>query len=113
MHRLTARLLLVLLLAGVFVPVALAIATPAPHACCLRKPMQSSHDSEFQAPPGCCSHDCCRPLTVSQWADLGPGATTCGSLPATRLRSDTRHPDVLSTTHRAPSVRGPPQFSIA
>ena len=39
MHRLTARLLLVLLLVGVFVPVALAISATSAHACCMRKPM--------------------------------------------------------------------------
>ena len=39
MYRLTARLLLVLLLAGTFVPVAMAVSAPVPHACCMRKPM--------------------------------------------------------------------------
>ncbi len=39
MHRLTARLLLVLLLVGTFAPVALAISAPVPHACCMRKPL--------------------------------------------------------------------------
>src|SRR5580692_9390779 len=74
MHRLTARLLLVLLLVGVFVPVALAISATPAHACCMRKPMHGrpSHDAEFQGPPGCCQHDCCRPLTVSQSAHLTP-----------------------------------------
>src|SRR5277367_2338203 len=51
MHRLTARVLMVLLLAGVLVPVAEAITAPTPHACCLRKPMHDSQDAEFQAPP--------------------------------------------------------------
>src|ERR1700681_716079 len=77
MHRTTARLLLVLLLTGIFVPVALAISAAPPHACCLRKPMHGrpSHDSEFNAPPGCCQHDCCRTLTVSRWAHLSPSVT--------------------------------------
>lgn len=113
MHRLTARLLLVLLLTGVFTPVALAITAPAPHACCIRKPMLSSHDAEFQAPPDCCNHDCCRPLNVSQWADVQPGNAACSSLPTTRLQSHTPHAEVLSFIDHAPSVRGPPQFSIA
>src|SRR5882672_6743134 len=39
MHRLTARLLLVLLLVGTFAPVALAISAPVLHACCMRKPL--------------------------------------------------------------------------
>ena len=55
MHRVIARLLLVLLLTGIIAPVALAISAAPPHACCLRKPMQGrpSHDAQFQAPPGC------------------------------------------------------------
>jgi len=115
MHRLTARLLLILLLAGVFTPLALAITAPMPHACCMRKPMHDagSHDSQFQAPPSCCDHDCCRPLTVSQWADVQPGDATCRSLPTTRLQCDAPRADVLSFIYQAPSVRGPPQFSIA
>jgi hypothetical protein len=115
MHRLIARLLLILLLAGIFAPVALAITAPAPHTCCMRKPVheQGSHDSEFQGPPACCNHDCCRPLTVSQWADLGAGVTTCSSLPAAKLQSRTLPANVLSLMHHVLSVRGPPQFSIA
>ncbi|MGA8151532.1 MAG: hypothetical protein WB952_11325 [Terriglobales bacterium] len=113
MHRLTARLLLILLLVGVFVPVALAISTPAPHACCLRMRMHDSRNQEFHAPPACCNHDCCRPLTVSQWAGLQREATTCVALPATRLQSATLHAHVLGFSYRAPSVRGPPPFSIA
>ena len=107
--------MLVLLLAGVFVPVALAITAPMPHACCMRKPMHEhgSQDSEFHAPPGCCNHDCCRPLTVSQWAELGPGVAISSSLPATRLQSEMLHADVLRLACHAPWVRGPPQFSIA
>jgi len=103
---------MVLLLAGVLVPVAEAITAPAPHACCLRQPMHDSQDSEFQAPPSCCSHDCCRPLTVSQWADLTPEAAPCSSLPATPLQSDARPAEARSLTYRAFSVRGPPQSSI-
>jgi len=72
MHRATARFLLVLLLVGIFVPVALAISAAPAHACCLRKPMHGrpSHDAQFQAPPACCQHDCCRPLTASRGAHL-------------------------------------------
>ena len=47
MYRLTARLLLALLLAGTFVPVAMAISAPVPHACCMRKPM---HDHGSGSP---------------------------------------------------------------
>jgi hypothetical protein len=115
MHRLTARLLLVLLLVGVFVPVALAISATPAHACCMRKPMHGrpSHDAEFQGPPGCCQHDCCRPLTVSRAAHLT--STTCAqATPASAILQSERQPSRLATSvNRAHSGRAPPQFSIA
>ena len=43
MYRLIARLMLVFLLAGIFVPVGMAISAPLPHACCARKTMHR-HD---------------------------------------------------------------------
>jgi hypothetical protein len=115
MHRLTARFVLVLLLVGVFAPVALAISAPAPHACCLRKPMhdRSSHNSEFNAPPGCCQHDCCRPLTVSQWANLSPAASAQRTAASTTLQSDQRPTHFAADLKNAHSGRAPPQFSIA
>ena len=115
MHRLTARLLLVLLLLGILVPVALAISAAPPHACCLRKPMHGrpSHDAEFQVPPGCCQHDCCRPLTVSRAAHLTSKTCAQATLASTILQSE-RQPSRLATSvNRAHSGRAPPQFSIA
>src|SRR6516164_9424182 len=84
MHRRTARFLLILLLVGVFAPVALAISAPVPHACCLRKAMHdhASHNAAFQSLPGCCQHDCCHPVPVSQWARLSPRANTTVALAA-------------------------------
>jgi len=115
MHRLTARLLLVLLFVGVFVPVALAIAATPPHACCMRKPMHdhASHSSGFQAPPGCCQRDCCRPLTVSQWAHLSPSAGAESTSTSATLPADRRPIGFATTIDRAHSGRAPPQFSIA
>jgi hypothetical protein len=115
MHRLTARLLLVLLLVGVFAPVALAISAAPAHACCLRKPMhgRASHDAEFHAPPGCCQHDCCRSLTVSQWAHLSPPATDQRTLACTSLRSAARPIGFATNVSRIYSGRAPPQLSIA
>jgi len=114
MHRLTARLLLVLLLVGVFVPVALAISAAPPHACCLRKPLHdSAHNAQFQAPPGCCQHDCCRPLTVSQWAHVTP--RICAHVvPVSATLQSERHADHVTTSvSHAPFGRAPPRFSIA
>ena len=78
MHRLTARFLLTLMLVGIVTPVALAISAPAPHACCIRKPMHdhATRSREFNAPPTCCSHDCCHALTVTQSPYLLPPVTT-------------------------------------
>jgi|SRR5580692_10710824 hypothetical protein len=115
MHRLTARVLLVLLLVGLFVPVALAIAAAPPHACCVRKAMHGrpSHDSEFNAPQGCCQHDCCRTLTVAQWAHLNPSASTRRTPPSASLQAELRWVYFAASIKHAPSGRAPPQFSIA
>jgi len=115
MHRLTARLLLILLLVSVFAPVALAISTPAPHACCMRKPMYdgSTHNSSFQAPATCCNHDCCRPLTVSYWAQIRPTVKASVTPPTSTLQSEPRSIPDIAGTDTAHSGRAPPQFSIA
>ena len=74
MHRLTARLLLVLFLAGTFAPVALAISAPPPHACCMRKPMHGPGSRSLQtSTAGGEHHNCCPPATTAQWAELGLG----------------------------------------
>jgi len=114
MHRLTARLLLILLLVGVFAPVALAISATAPHACCLRKAMHNSspHNTTFHAPASCCNHDCCRPLTVSHWAELSPPANACAAPAATTLQATLRQARRTTGNDPAHSGRAPPQFSI-
>ena len=114
MHRLTARLLLLLLLTGILVPVALAISAAPPHACCLRKPMHSrpSHDAQFQSPPGCCQHDCCRPLTVSRGVHLT--SKSCAQATASSILQSEREPICFAySVNHAHSGRAPPQLSIA
>ncbi|HEV8047640.1 MAG TPA: hypothetical protein VGP35_07915 [Terriglobales bacterium] len=115
MHRATARLLLILLLVGVFVPVALAISAVSPHACCLRKPMHGrpSHDAQFDAPPGCCQHDCCRPLTVSRGARLISKTSAHATSASSILQSRPEPIGFTSSINHAHSGRAPPQFSIA
>ena len=114
MHRATARLLLVLLLVGVFVPVALAISAAPPHACCVRKPMHGrpSHDAEFQAPMGCCQHDCCRPLTVSRGIRLTSKTRSQVTPASSILQSERQQIQFASPVNHAHSGRAPPQFSI-
>lgn len=71
MHRLIASSLLVVILAGIFAPAAMALSQESPHACCLRK--QSHCRDGVQADPalssgGCAQHSCCQTLTGRQWA---------------------------------------------
>jgi hypothetical protein len=115
MHRATARLLLVLMLVGVFVPVALAISAAPPHACCLRKPMHSrpSHDAQFQAPPGCCQRDCCRPLTVSHGVRLTSKTGAQATPASTIVQSGRELVRFAASVNQAHSGRAPPQFSIS
>src|SRR5579863_3170294 len=115
MHRSTARLLLVLLLVGVFTPVALAISAAPAHACCLRKPMHGrpSHDAQFEAPPGCCQHDCCRSLTVSRTANLTSKTCTQALSASTILQSERELIRFSASVNHAHSGRAPPQCFIA
>jgi len=114
MHRVTARLLLVLLLVSVFAPVALAISAPLPHTCCMRKTHEGDRrNSEFQARPDCCQHSCCRPLTVSLWAHLQL-STNAHVIPLSApMLSELGLIHRISGGNRSHFVRGPPQFSIA
>ena len=73
-HKLTARALLVLLLAGIFVPVAMAVAQPAPHACCARKPM---HGSAAEIRDAGCDMHCCGAASTRPPVAAGP-ALVCG-----------------------------------
>ena len=114
MHRFTARFVLVLLLVGIFAPVGLAISAPAPHACCMRKAMHASpHQTEFNPPPSCCNHDCCRPLTVSHWAHVTTKLAALSRPVSVSLRSHTSSFNPASVVDRSHSGRAPPQFSIA
>jgi len=79
MQRWTARFLLLLLLAGVVAPAALALTAPAMHACCVRQGMRchSAHEAQF-ATPACCGHGGRKPLMVSHWAESH--SLCCGSI---------------------------------
>jgi hypothetical protein len=115
MHRLTARLLLTLLFVGILAPVALAISAPAPHACCMRKPMhdQSLHGSEFRAPASQCQHDCCRATVGFRSAQLKAlhlSSITPVSSPLLDPADSARR---ASLDRSSGSVRAPPQFSNA
>ena len=115
MHRLTARLLLTLMLVGIFAPVALAISAPAPHACCMRKPMHDhgSNDAEFHIVPASCNHDCCHALTVSQSPHLLPSVSAQGATFSTPLPAEESAINRSRLVQSSHSGRAPPQFSIA
>jgi hypothetical protein len=110
MHRLTARLLLVLLLAGIFVPVAMAVTAPLPHACCMRKPMQN-HGSSSRAlqAVGSEHRSCCPPVTTAHWAELESGIDSNIHPPLAYL-APVSH-TVLHSHYRnsLQPVRGPPR----
>ncbi|HLW89337.1 MAG TPA: hypothetical protein VKR57_12660 [Terriglobales bacterium] len=115
MHRLTARLLLTLVLVGTLAPVTLAISAPAPHACCMRKPMHDhgSTSAEFHTIPASCNHDCCHALTVSQSPHLLPSvggqiATFSAALPAGSTAVNR-----CCVIRSSSFGRAPPPFSIA
>lgn len=109
MCRLTARVLLVFLLSGIFVPVGLAISAPLPHACCMRKTAhnQGSDVSEVQAAGGQ-NHNCCPPIATAHWAELGPGIDP-GAHSLLAYLSPDPHPALRSNlVHSLRPVRGPP-----
>ena len=109
MHRLIARLLLVLLLVGTFAPVALAISAPLPHACCMRKPMHDhgSRSLEIQN-VGSDHQNCCPPVTTAHWAEAGSGVHSNFHPPLAYLAPDSRPIFRGSYANPLRPVRGPP-----
>jgi hypothetical protein len=109
MYRLTARLLLVLLLAGTLVPATLAIAALPPHACCTRKPMHEhgSGSREIRA-TGSQSRNCCPPVTTAHWAELGAGVDASVHPLLTSLSADPHSARLSKQVNTLRPVRGPP-----
>ena len=109
MYRLTARLLLVLLLAGTFVPVATAVAAPAPHACCMRKPMHDHGSGTLQVQAvDSRSGNCCPPVTMAHWAELGSGIHSSVHPLLACLSSDLQPTRLTNQANALRPVRGPP-----
>jgi hypothetical protein len=109
MHRLTARLLLVLTLVGTLAPVALAISATPPHACCMRKPMHDQGSRGLQSQTvDTGHHNCCPPVTTAQWAEPGSGVNSnIHSVLAYLLPQS--HPTLRSNFENIlRPVRGPP-----
>jgi hypothetical protein len=119
MHRLTARFLLLLALAGTSAPLALAVTAAPLHGCCLRKEAHQCHGSAPEPDQrtihdaGCCNHDCGRAVTTSQWAHTQALAAsfTAHIIEARITESGSSIPS--SKLFASQSTRAPPQISIA
>jgi hypothetical protein len=116
MYRLSASVLLVMTLTGIFSPVALGLSLPSQHACCLRKAPRC-HDGEPQAQSslssgGCAQHSCCRSLGVRQWAQSALPAVSAGSANCFGFDRPTELPLVRFSAADVHSCRAPP-FSLS
>ncbi|HXW93593.1 MAG TPA: hypothetical protein VEK33_23795 [Terriglobales bacterium] len=103
-----------LMLVGILAPVALAISAPAPHACCMRKPMHDpgTQGRAFNA-PNCCNHDCCHAVTVTQSPHLLPAVMEQVAASAALLRRQRPATTCICLTLSTHSGRAPPLFSFA
>jgi hypothetical protein len=120
MHRVTARALLVLVLAGVLAPVASATFEPVqPPFCCARRCCRGkmaqalpAPDRNVEAPP-CCRQDCSRAVTASLWAELPLPASTETVQPSAMLPPDFSPLQLGKQPYATHDVRGPPHLSLA
>ena len=114
MQRFTARLLLVLVLVGVLAPAGLAATAAPAHACCRRHPIPDATAGgvQIKALPACCNHDCCRSVTVSQWANVCPAGRCFATFALTSAPSISFVAFPASAVDHAHSGRAPPQFSV-
>jgi hypothetical protein len=72
-HRLTARLLLLLIAIGMFQPLLEAFSADPPHACCLRR-LHAQKDQPLQFRDASkLNRNCCPPLTTPHIAQLKSG----------------------------------------
>ncbi len=113
MHRLTARLLLLFLLASAFAPVLQGLSAEPPHACCLRKLHGTGergagvHDSANR------DGNCCPPMTTSQSAQVVAGGTATSLSGSSELEfepSGSWHGAGVASSH---SSRAPPVLSLS
>jgi hypothetical protein len=113
MHRLIARFLLLVALAANLGPLASAIGAAPLHACCIRKAHQC-HDSESEQliirDASCCSHDCGRAITTSQWAQAQPLAAAAFAQDVNAYLSESTQVSPNTEALSFQSTRGPPQF---
>jgi hypothetical protein len=112
MQRFLARLTVLWMLVGVLTPAALAVAAPAPHACCKRKAMQEAAANHAQFNEfKCGNHDCCRSLAISQRSEAAPRSTTSVQLQTTKLVARLNVLYCATKLLSSTFVRGPPAAS--
>ena len=119
MHRLTARILLLFVLVGNFVPLALAVAAGQGHACCVRKAAHPCHGGAIADSSrlsihdaGCCNHDCCRAVTTAHWAHPQPRTATLCREEISRVLELRKNPPARES-FALQSTRAPPYCSLA
>src|SRR6266567_3674669 len=76
MQRVTARLVLLFLLASAFAPVLQALSAEPPHACCLRKLHSSAGRGASIHGSARTDGNCCPPMTTSQSGQVLGGKVT-------------------------------------
>jgi hypothetical protein len=118
MRRLTARILLVLLLVGVMAPAALAFSAPPTCACChgkccMRKMrhMRASHGPAVRS-AACCGHACNCWLGTTQYAHPQSLASALSALASASLVSHPGPACGATQPDAAHSGRAPPAFFL-
>src|SRR6266576_5286884 len=113
MHRLTARLLLLFLLASAFAPVMQALSAEPPHACCLRR----AHGPSDR---GAGLHDwakrdgnCCPPMTSSHSARVLAGEVSAFHSHSSRVSPGPNNPVHVVGFSDQNSSRAPPIFLLS
>jgi hypothetical protein len=115
MHRLTARLLLLLALVGSLAPLALAVGIAPPlHACCLRNASHHCHDSAAEhltfRDRSCCRPDCARALTITRTAYAQPIILSATAIFGERYSIAIKIGPPATENFDLLSTRAPPQF---
>jgi hypothetical protein len=118
MRRLTAQMLLLLALAGSFLPLAMAASAASVHACCLRKSTHHCHASSQSqelaiGSRGCCPQGCNRGVTTSKSARPGNAPAVVYSHLADRRAPLSSFSSPTAIFVSLLSGRGPPAVSIA
>jgi len=112
MQRLTARLVLVLVMVSVnFAPLVGAISVPNAHACCLRR-LHAAKDSPLQISDATAPHgNCCPPMTTRQSAQAADLKIFSAELVVASLDWRPARVEHSSEFTSRLSARAPPAFS--